>query len=214
MGCILYDNTNDASRRLRNSIIMYKKKPIYVATVDGPSGITSARNIALHVSLLPYTGRGTFVVMLDDPDLCIHGMTLGYINYGNAVYYRRQPNRNNVQGLSSDNLVGEPLMDSLDVPSFTSLITGTEFSNMMENKYPTIAEIEALFKANERINKSQAFDRVLAIENDVFRGDQIVYYKNQKIGFGRVLTGSGLILHKDYRHLREQLLEKNIRVAA
>ena len=89
----MYETTEEASFRLRSTLVSYKGEYCYVKQVTGFRG-------TIKVLLAPNLVN----ISLDDPDLVVRGIPTGYVNVGGRLaYVSRRPCRKYRQGLREDN---------------------------------------------------------------------------------------------------------------
>lgn len=207
MGCIPYQTTEDAIQSLTGSTILYRGRPFRITEVTGPDGIVDQDEINLRGRFLPDVRGARYTdVPLSDPDLQVNSIRLGYVNFGGkAVWLSRFPAQGRTQGLHGvnvstsdpnirwDNIIGHPCI--LDV------FTGT---------YPTPDVVIQDLQSGER--ESGAFHRVFSLTRDEFRGDYVLRYKEEDIGFGT--NAHNLKLSSRHSHLKDQLKEIGLNVQA
>lgn len=214
MGCIPYQTVADASRSLQSTYIMFDGRPVWVTDVDGPGGILNPDQITIRFIPTPIV-RGTARqhCTLNDPRLDISNLRLGYLNAPeDCVYCSRAPNRSTVQGLNNANVSINNITNNGDEMRYSLVDVAAlpTFVDMFTNTYPTVREVLTEFKTS-RV-RSRAFGRLFALSRDDFRGDYVVHYRNDKVGYGDLETGR-VNLAKQYSYLREQLVEMGLNVA-
>jgi hypothetical protein len=195
---------------------MYNDNPVFVRSVDGPGGVVDLEDIRIHADQLPFrSGEPRMTFPLSDPLVDISNMRIGYANSTHdAVWCERFPNRGNTQGLNETNVQTTvlPRPDG-DAPHYgiIDLCSGSSLIDMFKQNYPDVKHIVAKFDSTGRFG-SAAFSRVFALSKDSFRGDYLIHYKGTPVAFGDI--HNGVNLNKNYRHLKEQLVEYGINVAA
>ena len=155
-----FDNDHDVGMRLRKSVIRVGRLPVWVERIEGIPG-----EWELHV--VPLDGGLPFCVMLEENDVDLTPVPLGYVNLGDRVaYVQRIPARKYKQGLNNENFWG-------DVD-----LRGNDLANCILGKYPTYA------KAIETVIRMQcdvAFSRHWAVAHQghriMYRGRDVGHYK-------------------------------------
>lgn len=186
----MYDSVDEANQKLRHTVCMYGKAPVYITQAGGTnSKITLA---------LQYLRSGA----LDEKNLTDKswefrdlGSRVGYVNivmgkgsYNEALYLTRMPIRqsHNTQGLSQKNLYipGMKGSPNLGLPqqtvTFAQLYVTKPFHNMMEDAYPDLEDLSDLFSKESWLT-SKAFHRQFAVRRgDV--GPFYLQYRGRDIG--------------------------------
>lgn len=218
MGCIPYQTVRDAQACLQRNIILYKNWPHYVSSVDGPNGVVGLDDITLCLVKLSLKSTGdnkTVNVTLDDPDINVTNVQIGFTNLTlDALWCSRIPIRGNAQGLAESNLNWSFVTNTgaEERVSFSRLIGKDTFSHQFSGSYPTVPDILASFEQDKNL-RSRAFHRQYAISRDEFRKDFVVHYRQRAVGFG-ALKDRKLYLTADYKHLKERFEECGFNVAA
>lgn len=216
MGCVPYQTVEDANRCLRQTICLYEGRPVHVDSVQGDHGIIGPANITIRARPLPLRGRDTELrFRLDDPRFDIAGMQLGYINSVNDAYWaERTLHQGTTQGIADINttLRVVPHDDGPGNGNWSSFFENTGITDMFSRNYPSVQTILAKWDTSSDL-RSHAFSRCFALSKDSFRNDYMVYYKGIAVAFGDIRKG-GVVLNKKFTHLREQLEELGINVAA
>lgn len=215
MGCIPYQTVDDASRSLRNTVVLLAGQPIYINQVGGPGGLVRPDQVTLSYYTIPMSSRRPAVTCtLADPLLDISNLRLGYLNASaDAVWCERFPNQGTTQGLNDTNVSARTCRSgSGDEPNwnFTSFMETGDMVGMFREQYPPVRDILAKFEG-EKGFRSAAFSRCFALSKDGFRGDYLVHYKGEPVAFGDIKRG--VELNNKFKHLREQLTELGINVA-
>lgn len=215
MGCIPYQRVADAQQCLQNTIVLFRGLPHQVINVSGRAGVVNPHGITVHLMSCPIQANAQPIdCRLDDPNLDISNMRLGFVNdNNNAYWFTRYPHRGNAQGLSDANTATFPVTRFGDEPrrDLTRLVGLPGFLSPFNGNYPTVKAILRDMAEDKKI-RSRAFHRLFAISRDEFRGDFIVHYKQDKVGFGH-LSDQKINLTKDYLHLKEQFTECGFDVA-
>ena len=222
----MYDNTDEASSRLSNTIIMVGKQPAKVDAVyysdDGPD----KENILLDIKYLPTLRRHkkgadgpNGEVRLYREDVNYKKYNIGYINgKRSCVYAARLPTRRYKQGLNQENLKFSAPIDILisedeewdgSIPAFSNLIRYTAFSQMLQNNYPC-------FK--QALNKIESFDNVAQVayhkDNCISKhssGVLMVAHKKNTVGYIHPDNGK-LFLNDRYRYLDKYMCKTGAKV--
>lgn len=215
MGCIPYQNVEDAARSLRQTVILYKGAPAFVRTVDGPAGVVTPDQITLHLNMYPVKSRVRLEVQLDDPALDITNMRVGYINTDtDAVWCERFPYQGTTQGLNNNNINTRTVNAGTGKEphwSFSDLMEIGDINQMFVGGYPRMQEVVAKFNESDSV-RSIAFNRIFAVSRDEKRGDFLIHYKGEAAGGGDL--SRGFTLGRKFTYLKEQLQELGINVAA
>ena len=216
MGCIPYQTVRDALQSLHRNIILYKGSPHYVYHISGPGNACTQDQIILQLHTLPLVDTSHILeVRLDDPELDISSMRLGFVNRGyDAVWCSRFPHRGNAQGLVDSNVATYNITKFGNEArhAFSRLWNYSEFHHQFVGGYPSVSEILKAFNEDRNI-RSRAFDRKFAISRDQLRGDYIVHYKIEAVGYGNIERGQ-LKLAKGFLYLKEQFQEAGFNVVA
>jgi len=173
-----FANNEDIKARLRHTIILYKKKPIYVLDTDG-DGL-----LCRYLS----TDR-RFRVEARDLKLDMSSVPLGNLNTKWGVaYLSRVPIRRYKQGLSFDNLHAiKSFRESLRY-----LHHFKDLNMTILGKYPSLKRAKE--SVDER-NIHVAFSRTLSLgRNDC------LFYKGQHIGWYDTKT---FLFRRDYSFMKE-----------
>lgn len=140
-----YLSIDDASRRLHNTVCLFKGEP-YRVSVE--LGRPDDEEVYLHP--LQNGKRGKLVKYTSD-DFTPHGVQMGYVNFeGVPIYTVRLPVRRNSQGLSAGNV------GFVGTTANSSIIFTDAFYQCVMGKYPKLAE------AITRLNDRNTFDNGIA----------------------------------------------------
>jgi hypothetical protein len=214
MGCIPYQTVRDALQSLHRNIILYKGSPHYVYHIVGPNGVCTQDQITLQLHTLPLTDNSRVLeVRLDDPEVDVSSMRLGFVNRGyDALWCSRFPHRGNAQGLVDNNVATYTITKFGDEArtNFSHLWNYPAFTHQFTGGYPTVSEILKAFEEDKSV-RSRAFDRRFAISRDQLRGDYIVHYKIEAVGYGNIERGQ-LKLANGFSYLKEQFQEAGFNV--
>lgn len=214
MGCIPYQTVRDALQSLHRNLILYRGLPHFVYSISGPNGVCSQDQIMLQLNSVPARlSNGIIEVPLSDPNVDISSMRLGFVNRTNdALWCSRFPHRGNAQGLVDANVSVMTItkFGNETRTSFSRLWEYEEFNHMFDGKYPTVQKILKDFEEDKTI-RSRAFDRRFAISRDQLRGDYIVHYKTEPVGYGNIERGE-LKINNNFKYLKEQFQEAGFNV--
>lgn len=194
----------DIDQLYRNSLILYKNKPVYVEQVNREGECT----------ILDISTNRARVVKFSFKDFAPPARRLGFINLlGSVVYAARNPVRRYKVGINVENT----RVVSLDV-SYPSgggrtvdrayTFRCPEVADALFNKYPSLEEA---IKQVTEINGACAFDKQFAVDSR-----QRIWYKTQIVGTVKVgaKTADDIIFNDGFEHLINLLdgnYEKSIR---
>ena len=193
-----YESTAEADMRLRNTIVLYNSKPVYVKGVHEDGEVTgwSLENVE-------YSGRhgvSEYIADWTDEGWDIGPFKLGYVNVtkSSCVYCYRMPVRKFRQGLSRDNVkVIKGKYEDLLNKNLTALV---------ERKYPTLEQVLENTKFFDGVWR-QAIHRLVGVNS---KGK--VGYKNMNT-IGDISFSTGEIeLKSEYEYLRNFLIRQNFEV--
>jgi len=174
---------DDVTNRINGTFIRYKGVPYYA--------VTEAKN-TLGLYAIPIDQRSksamTHVVSVEDDDLDISSIELGYMNEENetgrsdvvlkTLYAYRNPSR---QGYRQGIWEGNVRFESLDGKPvhYTLSHYSVGIANLLKNNYPSFDEaMERLAKYGE-----VALSREVGISQDKL-GVRKIFYRGEQIGYG------------------------------
>lgn len=167
----------DLGMRLKDSVVMFNKRPVYVDVIEGTTlgvqDLLSGEQIAVN---LPHDS------------LDIRPVPLGYINTERGTYYAaRVPVRRYKQGLNTSNL----RLHNNGSVRISSLLTSKALGRCIMGSYPSFSV--ALRNALE--GKPRAWARRWAVYGDdvSYRGRRVGHVSNRSV----VLDGSYLFLKEE-----------------
>lgn len=217
---IKYEHLDDASMRLRSTVVQYKGEPVYITALQAG---TADEIFRVFFKSLPFKpdrfalNHEGFPVILEvekeearkyisSKFFDIAPFKLGYVNRDKgAVYCSRLPNRMQKQGLSSENFACKSLKGDFNFNNFLSC-PGTV--DMFHGRYPSLKDAQTLLI--NKISPLVAFSREFAIAKDDILGDLYhVFYKGDKVG---AYLNGGLILGETFQCLKETLIELGVPV--
>lgn len=200
-------NLNDASMRVKNSVIKYKGSPVYINDV-----FEKDEHIlyAAYTDLISRAERKK--VLLNSKHFDWKAFSLGYVNSINlgAIYVERRAVRKYKAGLSQGNvsILGPNGEGFENVPD--DLLYSRSLGDTIQGTYPTIAV--ALKRVQGKKSKCVAFDRRFAFYRDEM-GLIKLLFKNKPIGW--LNEDKGIIRLGDaFGHMREELNFKGVKYYA
>lgn len=216
---IKYEHLEDASMRLKSTVVQYKGEPVYITDIRAGDADEIFRvyfkALPMEDALRPrkvVLGQNGLPQFEDEPErkyisskfFDIAPFKLGYVNRaGGAAYCTRMPLRMQKQGLSSENFTAKSPKNDFNFNSFL-MCPGTK--DMVLNKYPSLKEAQEMLK--EKKSPLIAFHRDFAIALDEILGNLYhVFYKGEKVG---AYLDGGLILGDKYKCLKEILIELGV----
>jgi hypothetical protein len=182
-----------AKQRLNNTIVRLGKKVVHLTSIGGWE----------YRALNLYT-RKSETIQLNQADLNLNPIPLGYVNYkGNAYYLSRKPVRKWKQGLSLDSVhireeKNKGFISKSDIMHSRSLV------DCVNNKYPSLSQ--AFHAVYSGAVTSSAFGRTFSLRYD-HKGkglSLVLLYKEQKIGY---VANDGIELNTNFEFLKEALQE-------
>lgn len=175
---IPYDEPEQAKLRLAGTIIVVGGVPVEVLDVK-----KAKDRLVVHYTTLP-NKHAVEQVDLMDAEVNIRKLPLGYVNaWGEAVYLRRIPARQQRQGLCNANVSVSPLVRNGRVPRFYEIASLGSFSDMVKHIYPSVDEALDLFGRDpERL--SVAIHRHFAIHIDRDLNFYTLNYKGNRVAWG------------------------------
>jgi hypothetical protein len=204
---IKYETVEDASMRLRNTVVLYKGDPVYITRLERGTEDEIFRVYYRPLPLKP-GDEAEARKFISSKYFDIAPFRMGYLNdLKNGAYYcKRSPNRIQKQGLCGENFVART-HNGKGIP-FNVFITNPEVVLMINNVYPTLTQaIKALEKS-----PGVAFSRDFCLVRDEVLTDLIyIYHKGEKVGLLQRDDGSVRLAAK-FRCLKEALEELKITV--
>jgi hypothetical protein len=214
---IKYEGVDDARMRLRHTVVLYKRQPVYITEINQG---TDDEIFRVYFNELPLVsgrrGRG----LEDDEEggnkrkfisskhFDIAPFRMGYVNRPTntgAFYCSRLPCRMQKQGLCEENFVGIDNFGGI-VP-FGTFYSCKETLAMVEGRYPSF---DVALKALNKIT-AVAFSRDFCLVKDTVIPDLIyLYHKGNKVG---MYNSGKTSLGADFKCLRESLNELGVRAA-
>ncbi len=201
-----YDSLDDIQRRLGNTIVLYKKVPIYVVQAASQRD----KKLGLNYYDLPAGAASGELkgVCIDDPDLNYLRLRVGFINYKDtARRLIRVPMRGIIQGLHSETTRPLALENGRYMnESIYDLFREQQVCDTFCGKFPTIKEAKRRVESNEY--SSCAFHWDWAWTRTL--GHPVLVYKDNAIGL--LLDESRPIkLEPKLRYLKEAVEELGLR---
>lgn len=218
---IKYESLEDASRRLKNTVVLYEGRPVLITDIQEGAGDSPYRVYADNLPTkrggarfpaMEFDGEGRPVARKPDADMRkyissrnfdIAPFPMGYLNTPMGAYYcQRSPGRQQQQGLSSGtfsavNYSGAPL-------SWGGFLSCDKVDDMVAGRYPTLRE--ALRIAAPSVAISRDF---CIVRDELFDELCFIYHKNVKVG---LVSDDSVKLAKGKQYVRESLLELGLRV--
>lgn len=175
---IPYDDVDQAKMRLLNTIIVINGSAAEVVNVQRID-----KKIVLQYVLLP-ARHAVDQISLMDEGVNLRKIPLGYVNiWGEALYLRRQPARQQRQGLCNANVVVSNRQRNRQKPRLFDLAYSGEFCDMVRGIYPSVNEAIKLFEDDpHRI--SVAIHRHFAIHIDRDLNFYTLHYKGERVAWG------------------------------
>lgn len=218
---IKYESVDDASMRLRNTLVLYKDQPVIITGIA--AGTEKDEILRVLFKELPYTGGGNgdegpfarAAALADDAakrkyisskHFDIAPFKLGYVNhpkYG-AFYVSRLPNRIQKQGFCAENYRG--LTNQGQPVTWHTFVGCKESVAMIMGDYPSFERAKGLIGKSPSV----AFCRDFSLMKDEVLPELIfLYHKGAKVGY---VSETGVTLGEKFKCLRESLAEQKVRV--
>lgn len=203
----MFDNVNDASMRVRHSVIHYKKEPVYITDIyENDESILYAS----YTNLITRAERNK--VLLNSKHFDWTAFKLGYVNSANlgALYVGRRAARKYKAGLSQGNvtILGPDGEGHINIPE--DLLYSSALGKTINGTYPALTA--ALKQVQDKESNCIAFDRRFAFYRDKI-GIIKLLFKNKAIGW--LNEDKGLIrLGDGFDHMREELNFKGVKYYA
>lgn len=229
---IKYESVEDATMRLRHSVVLYKGKPVYITQIARGDGDSPLRVLMKELPVGPNPDlegardpfgrgarRGAQVIMPENVEedakrkyisskhFDIAPFKMGYVNSPKGAFYTtRLPNRIQKQGLCGENFQGK-----------TNFGVGINFQTFLHTKETVamvIGDYPSFDEAMRGLEKSPAvaFDRDFCLVKDDCFPELITYLYHKGAKVGMFQKGDGITLGKKFRCLKEQLGEMKIKV--
>lgn len=215
---IKYETVEDASMRLRGTVVLYKGEPVQITEVthgDGGDDIIRVKFRELPIGVGDRFGRA-----IVDPEAAkveqrkfisskhfdIAPFKLGYVNHPKtgAFYCTRLPNRIQKQGLCTENFQAKTNMGEA-VP-FTTFLTCKEVVAMIKGVYPSFDR--ALVALNQCPSVAFSYEFSL-MKDDVIPDLIYLYHKGNKVGY---FSKNEVLLGQKFKCLKESLQEMQVKV--
>lgn len=215
-----YDTLEEAQSRLKGTLIYLGDSPIYVRDItDTANGTPYRRGMEQRFQLHYYTigrDRRPGHVSLADPGLRQNNFKLGYCNIdtnplgfgvvkNRTAYVTRIPTRRTKQGICQENLLLATTEREIGGVRFGDIHMTESVKDMLTGNYPSL---DAACEAVVNGSYSMAFHRHFAVSYDDFRGDMVLMYRGNKIGFG---DPDMITLGPQYQFCREAAIEAGIK---
>lgn len=223
---IRYEHLDDATMRLRSTVVRYKGEPVYITALQEGTedeifrvffkplpmkdSLAAPPKFRLNNDGFPVLGKKEREEeerkYISSKFFDISPFKMGYINRAKgAAYCSRLPNRVQKQGLSSENFTAKSPNNDFN---FNSFLICPGLSDMVHGKYPTLREAQQMLL--EKKSPLIAFSREFAISRDEILGNlHHVFYKGDKVG---AYLDGGLILGDRFKCLKESLIELGVPV--
>lgn len=214
---IKYESVEDASMRLRNTVVMYDGKPVFITGITNGTGDDILRVRFQELPIDPNKrlggpfgdddedgGKRKFI---SSKHFDIAPFRLGYVNhpkYG-AFYVERLPHRIQKQGFSNESYRG--MTNTGGAVPWTVFTSSKETVAMINNDYPSFDRAKALLGKTPSV----AFCRDYSLMKDEVLPELIfLYHKGKKVGF---VNETGVTLGEKFKCLKESLGEVKVRAA-
>lgn len=178
-----YDTFRDLNDRLEGSIVLYKDFPYYCAVRPDPTNL-AVGNLFL-VRMDEYDGRNVSTkaiqIKVDDPDLDISSVDLGYVNYestsGNSVYYLYRTTAKRFKQALYPAYISYKTIDGVDSSAGVVWNSRSGF-DILVDLYPSLST------ALERLDRrgEVAISRDVAIKK-VGSGPMFVYLRTKEVAW-------------------------------
>jgi len=212
---IKYESVEDATMRLRNTVVLYKGDPVLIKEIR--PGDDEKDILRVLFQPLPLAGGevpGRIGLQAEEEQkrkyisskhFDIAPIKLGYVNGKDFVFFcSRLPNRIQKQGLCSENFSGKMLAGP--AVGFNTFLTCKESVDTIKGNYPSfIRSLELL----ERV-PAVAFSREFClVRDDVIPHLVYLYHKNVKVGY---YSKDEVSIGKKFECLKERLNEMHLKV--
>jgi hypothetical protein len=178
----IYDNINDARRKLEGTIVYYDGFPYNVRNVFPNRDDPACFMLRLTANIID----SVIDVKLVDPRLNFREYNLGFEqNQNGLIWWFRSPYRQYRQGLRRDQI--GCLMPQINHPeaSYIEFQYSRSLCNMLTNTYPTLQSVLKTIRDNPVV--PMAFHQDFAVRWDRLHKGTVVVWRNVDVG---VLNGS------------------------
>lgn len=168
-----YMNYEDMDRRIGRTIIKYKGKHVYAASVQD----ASMMKVCLHDI---FTKAQYENIDASDEDIDVRAFPIGYINKedGKALFLARMPIRINKQGLCNENCVYIYRQGPIN-NIHRSELTSMALFKMLNDDYPSIEfSVKKLLNSKGEDIRSLAISKKLALERSEVGLVNLIYINN------------------------------------
>ena len=185
----------DLGLRLRNSIVMYKSKPVIITAI----GMTQDSDPCLEA-----TGEeGEIKIPLPSRHLDVRPFPLGYLpktkSFISDSFAARLPVRRYKQGLDEENLI-MPNNPMRPIEAWGKSELGM-LGNCIDNRYPSLKEALTAVEQYTGVVKSFARKWAVSSKKD---GNTLLIYRGREIGY---IRDGQPVLQEEYSYLKEALDE-------
>lgn len=182
-----YERRDELVMRLRNSVIMLGKRPVYINQVRDDRSLRA---------ILLRTGEAIDIPPEEFDKLNLEVPAMGYVNSPKGAYYvKRNPSRMYKQGITLDNV------RFLGAIQHENPLMTKGFACMLQNVYPTFDEAVRKSSGNPFRSHPTAFHKMFAVHGSN------LFYKGQAIGNVRPDKTYRLSAGKEYlREIVEEVL--------
>ncbi len=145
----VYDSLDSMHRRLNRSLVTYKDEFAYCVAVGNSYKIALTTLDNIQQGVEPSKQKFNISTHADDPLLNSVKLKLGFMNSklsGEVYFIDRRGNRQQVQGLTSDNTKAEKVSKE-GTNLFSEIIFDPGMNNMLQGKYPSAKEALETHKA-------------------------------------------------------------------
>ena len=204
-----YDTIDDSNQRLRETVVVCKNEPAYVAGVMGLNTDQIAEVIFLPWDDKPKTEQ---IPLTNDFFEIKNLPCLGYVDFGNYSHYLcRRPSRQTKQGLFRNTVYIPPSPEG-KTPGFNAILGTKEFYDMLKGKYPSLDKVFGEVLASDEPTK-RAFSKTMAVAVDDVEAVSL-WHRGMKVGVCNNPRQYGPVfkLPNKFSYLREELEENKIRI--
>lgn len=208
-----YETMEEVTTRLKDSVVMYDGKPVYITRVSFPEPDEPEDKISrVFFRELPYNNNKEQRKFLSSKKFELATPRLGYFNsYGQAVFVSRAPVRQYQQGLTKKTASlydchGKPLRDM----DFLGMVKAQGFVDMINGKYPSFQEAGDMI--GDMDNSSVALSTSFAFRVDHDLDALLLLHKGTRCGLA--LKGDkALKIPQKFHFLRQEMEECRIPLA-
>lgn len=174
----------------KNSVIRYKKEPVYVKDVPD-------RGTLIVHPLDGGKGKASYVD-ISDLELDFEPVPLGFVNHNKIAFFMsRTPSRQWCQGLSPKNVVTEAISKRRDAvvgdARALSQLTTKSLVSCIKGEYP---KLDRALELLEEKHESVAISRYFAIDQDFS-----IFHRTQEVGL--LDKGANVVFKRAYSYLEE-----------